>query len=578
MFSASLYIIACTARNRLRVRLQRLREPRYLVGAIVGGAYLYFTVFARFRTSSASAARRRARGTAGVADPLAVLAATGPALFGLGLMVVTALAWLLPFDSGLLDFSSSEVQFLFPAPVSRRSLLLHRLLRSQIGILFGSLIAAVATPSFSGYGRLRISAAVWLILCTGKVFFTGVSLARTRFSVADQRLKRIARLPLVAIVGALAIVGAALFRSVSAVPIYGVRDVVQRIGVVSSSGAASVVLWPFMTLARPLFAESTGAFAVSFAWGMAILAAITVWVLRSDATFEDATEEVARGNMQADAGRRAKYRARASLWTLAPVGRADIAFAWKCAMQTSRVIDVRVLVRVVAILFALSAVAASVGQRNGLVGALAMFALVGAAFALLLAPQGIRIDLRQDLQHLELIKTWPLRAADVVRGEMLWPGLLITAIVWILIALATILSGVLFSRTGVGVRASLGTAAALLAPSLAFAQLAIHNGIALLFPAWVALGTQRARGLDAMGQRIITLAGSWLTLIVLALPGAVAGSIVWFAFRRFIGPAALLPAAAVASALLLMEVLVITEMLGPAYERLDLTAIERPQS
>ena len=31
-------------------------------------------------------------------------------------------------------------QFLFPAPVSRRSLLVHRMLRSQIGMLFGSII------------------------------------------------------------------------------------------------------------------------------------------------------------------------------------------------------------------------------------------------------------------------------------------------------------------------------------------------------------------------------------------------------------------------------------------------------
>jgi ABC-2 type transport system permease protein len=166
----------------------------------------------------------------------------------------------------------------------------------------------------------------------------------------------------------------------------------------------------------------------------------------------------------------------------------------------------------------------------------------------------------------------------VVRGEILWPGLLITALAWTLIALATILSGVLFTRTGTALRASVGTAAALLAPSLAYAQLAIHNGMALLFPAWVTLGTQRARGLDAMGQRIITLAGSWLALIVLALPGAIAGSIIWFAFRMFLGSAALIPAAGVASGLLLLEVLVITEMLGPAYERLDLTAIEPPQS
>ena len=40
MLSASLYITVCTTRNRLRVRLRRLREPRYLLGAIVGPAVL----------------------------------------------------------------------------------------------------------------------------------------------------------------------------------------------------------------------------------------------------------------------------------------------------------------------------------------------------------------------------------------------------------------------------------------------------------------------------------------------------------------------------------------------------------
>ena len=80
MLSASLYIIVCTARNRLRVRLRRLREPRYLIGAIVGSAYLYFAVFNR------GAGRRTA--SAAPAGELAGLAAawqaTGSSLAGLG--------------------------------------------------------------------------------------------------------------------------------------------------------------------------------------------------------------------------------------------------------------------------------------------------------------------------------------------------------------------------------------------------------------------------------------------------------------------------------------------------------------
>ena len=45
MWSASFYIIVCTAKNRLRARLARMREPRYLIGAAVAIVYLYFTLF-----------------------------------------------------------------------------------------------------------------------------------------------------------------------------------------------------------------------------------------------------------------------------------------------------------------------------------------------------------------------------------------------------------------------------------------------------------------------------------------------------------------------------------------------------
>src|SRR2546421_12599408 len=112
MLGASLYIIVCSARNRLRMRLRRLREPRYLIGAIVGAAYLYFSVFARMR-SRGSIGRRRG-GPASV-PAIAALRAGAPAAAGLALLTLSAISWILPFDSGLLDFSQAEVQFLFPA-------------------------------------------------------------------------------------------------------------------------------------------------------------------------------------------------------------------------------------------------------------------------------------------------------------------------------------------------------------------------------------------------------------------------------------------------------------------------------
>ena len=115
----------------------------------------------------------------------------------------------------------------------------------------------------------------------------------------------------------------------------------------------------------------------------------------------------------------------------------------------------------------------------------------------------------------------------------------------------------------------------ILAPAIIFAQFTIHNTTALLFPAWVPLGMGRPRGVDAMGQRLFMLGATWLMLIVVVLPGALAGGIVWFAFRRVVGWWILIPAAIVFTSIVGVEVLMATEMLGPAYERLDLTSVER---
>ena len=49
MVLATLYIMWCSAKNRMRRRLRRLREPRYLIGAVVGAGYLFFALYGRTR-------------------------------------------------------------------------------------------------------------------------------------------------------------------------------------------------------------------------------------------------------------------------------------------------------------------------------------------------------------------------------------------------------------------------------------------------------------------------------------------------------------------------------------------------
>src|SRR2546428_13948612 len=104
MFWASLYITVCSAKNRIRVRLRRLREPKYLIGAIVGAAYFYFTIFARMWGRRASTSRRPGRSVPPTV-PLAAVGASGPAVVGMGLVVMMAAAWLTPSGSRVLKIT-----------------------------------------------------------------------------------------------------------------------------------------------------------------------------------------------------------------------------------------------------------------------------------------------------------------------------------------------------------------------------------------------------------------------------------------------------------------------------------------
>ena len=577
MFSASLYIIVCGFRNRLRVRLQRLRQPRYFIGAIAGAAYLYFSFFARFRASRSSVARRGGRPPrvpASLAGPLAV----APALGGLALMLAAAGAWLFPMDSSLLAFSEAEQQFLFPAPVSRRQLLIYRIMRSQIGMLFGSAMIGIFSPPTLGVSRLRISAASWIILVTARLYFTGVTLARARLGLSAGRTRRVAWLPLSALALALALVAGAVGAQWRLTPPADALAGLLLIGRAADSLPASVVLLPFKALVQPLFSEWPGPYFVAIAWALVVLGAVATWVLLSDEAFQDAVSDAATRRSQEPVNRgEPVYKVRSTGWILPPTGRPETAFAWKAAMQTLRMVDKRSLLRSVVILSSLTIVAALMGRANGLASLLGAFSMAGTMFSILLAPQIVRMDMRQDLQHLELLKTWPVKASAVVRGELVWPSVIITAGAWTMLAVATFLAGTMMAHVDLGLRLGGSAALAILTPALILSQLTIHNAAALIFPAWVPLGNQRPHGLDAMGQRLIMLGATWLLLALSFLPGAIVGAIIWFALQRFIGPAALVPAALACTVIVAIEVLLATEALGPAYERLDVLAVERAE-
>jgi hypothetical protein len=114
-------------------------------------------------------------------------------------------------------------------------------------------------------------------------------------------------------------------------------------------------------------------------------------------------------------------------------------------------------------------------------------------------------------------------------------------------------------------------------PALVLAQYTIHNAAALIFPAWIPADGSRPRGVDALGQRLILFGGTFLVLMVSLLPAAIVGGLFGLVFHSFVGIWILVPASALAALIVLIEVFLATEALGPAYESLDMTSVERPE-
>jgi hypothetical protein len=253
---------------------------------------------------------------------------------------------------------------------------------------------------------------------------------------------------------------------------------------------------------------------------------------------------------------------------------------WKNAMQTLRASDaglLRVVVPVAVVLTGLSFAVMAANRLSGAAGIVTAFSLVAAAFAVLFGPQIMRLDLRGDLQHLDVLKTWPVSSASVLRGEILWPAGVVTLIVCVGVTCATIFAGTAFPQMSLEWRWALGVSAIVAAPALVSPQFIVHNAVAVFFPAWVPTGGRQPRGVDAIGQRLIMMAGVVLSLLLFALPGGLAGGVVWLALHRLLGAAALVPAAVAFTLAVMAEVLMAVELLAPAYERLDLTSVERAE-
>jgi hypothetical protein len=356
----------------------------------------------------------------------------------------------------------------------------------------------------------------------------------------------------------------------------------------TTTAPLSWLLAPFQLVAAPFLAVDLRGFFLALGPTIAVLTLHYLWVVRSAVAFEDAAVDYAqkRGARLAawrNGGRRPDdtfTKGRAAPFRLTDAGRPELAFLWKNLLSTWPYFTLRV--------WAIAAlVVAGAGiwvRRNPEIQLLAStaggVALIFSTYVLIAGPQFARQDIRSDLIHADLLKTYPLPGWQIVLGELLAPTVILTGVLWLTLLTAV----VTLQPVGLGLtwltpslRLAAGLGLAVVAPVMVALQLLVPNAAALLFPGWFQMSRTRGGGPEVIGQRMIFFFAQVLTMLCALVPAILMGGAVILMLHWIIG----LTAAVVCASLAVLVVLAVevwagVHWLGTRFETLDLSADLRP--
>jgi ABC-2 type transport system permease protein len=574
MISALLYLQYHSFRNRLIARFKRLRQPKYLAGAIVGGAYFYFYFIRQF-----SYARGRVNSSGPSPEDLAFYTTIGALVF----FVFVLLAWIIPHERAALAFTEAEVAFLFPAPISRRGLIHFKLLRSQTAILVTSFFFTLVSRRFGGGHAWIHAAGWWLVLSTLNLHLLGSSFARTM--LLDRGIANWQRRTGVIIFLAALAIGTFLWAR-HTIPQANLSELdnfskaqayVQQ---VLSSGPLPYLLLPFKFVVRPYFTSSAHAFFIALWPALGLLALHYIWVARSDVAIEEASLEASKrlaekiaavraGNWR---GARKKVKARHAPFKLSPTGLPFIALLWKNLISAGQAFSARIWISLAAIGIGAAIALPQGSGTSGVFPGVGFFAGVFLLCSLPLGPQIVRCDFRQDLLLADVLKLFPLRGWQIALGELLAPAAILTGVQWLLLIMLISFFPPFSGKITSSLLIAGGAGAAIIFPALNLISLLIPNAAVLLFPAWFQVGKGGPQGIEATGQRIIFAFGQFVILVLALIPAGLVSAVAFFGGKYFIGITAAIPLASLAAAMVLgCEAALGFQLLGRMFERFDLS-------
>jgi hypothetical protein len=576
------YLVTRSFVNGVLFRLRRLRQPKYLLGAILGAAYFYF-YFGRFLAVS----RMPWGAESGPASPHGL--EIGAAILFVATIV---LSWILPASRAAIAFTEAEIAFLFPAPITRRTLVIMRLVKSQFALLLFSAFMTLLS------GRFHLGSEVWMRIGGWWVIMNTLNMHRLGASFALQRLRERGmadgkrRVLVVLVLVAFVALVEFMRRSLPPPPdlataLRGGGEITNYIVQLLHTGPLRYVLAPFKLVVAPNFAHEGVTFLRALLPALGIMALHFIWVVRADVSFEDASIEAAkkraaflaargRGELRA---RGKSDKARTPLWRLRPTGFAPIAFIWKSLLKSG---GRRTLGRWAAFFAVLAAGAFALGRVEYLTKPLVVTAFIiggGCYIALLISfvmiGQLSAAQLRQGIATMDLLKTYPIPGWQIALGELAGPVLLGSLMQW-----CSLGSGLMLLSIAPPLHPHLGTITAivggiaLLLPIFNLSTAILPCAGALLYPGWFRPQENAAPGIENTGMKLILGIAQLLAVVVAMIPVAFFGAVAFFAVAKFTTAAEWPALAAGGTALLIlaMETGLGIAWLGSLYDKFDVSS------
>ena len=576
---AFFYLQATSLYNNIRRRLQRLRQPKYLLGALAGAAYMYAFVFRHFMDQARSPAQAMQAFPSALLPDLAALVA-------LALLLFLWLEWLFAGDGAELGFSETEIAFLFPAPLTRTALIQYNLLRSQLLIFFSSFLLGLLFRRGSAMNGhpLQYATGLWLLLSMGRLHLMAASFTRERLqhfglSLWPRRL-------LVLLLGL----------SLAAACLLPIRDALMPPAISSWSEIGKLHPWfrgiidhaplawlllPLQWAVAPLFASDGSSFLRALPAAFGLLMLHYLWAVRAQVSFEEgsiahAKKRALRRSAMRE-GRlheRAPSKPRNAPFTLHASGMPAMAFLWKGLLGAGPLYRLRSWLLACVISFAVAQWAALQPWSKPVLIAFGSGFLMIGVWGMLFGPMFMQRSVQRLLQTLDILKATPLGGRQIALGELITPTVIMTGVLLWLLWTAT-LCFLLTGGSAAFTPPMIGAAAvglALLVPPLCALMLSVPFAGSVYFPAWLAPEKGASRGVEVMGQRMIFMAGYILALMIALLPAVLLAGLVFLLVNWLVGmvPAILLTAPC-AAVVLGLELRLVLGVLGRRIDAFDLS-------